>query len=98
MMFATLLEVRDLLKNANPEESWSIPSTLAVRLIFSGRCLALNTQQENLRVYATAFVLCPNITSYRGKLANKLMVSSLSFLRNLSHFIVIGCSSRAQSC
>jgi hypothetical protein len=79
MIFSVILEVRDLLKNINTEASWNIPDALAVSTLSPNLHVNfIDYLQENIQVYAAAFLLCPTLTYYRGKVANKLMVSSSS--------------------
>lgn len=79
MIFSAVLEVRDLFKNVNAEVSWTIPDALAVsRLSLNLHTNLTNYLQDNIRVYAAAFLLCPTLVYYRGKVADKLMVSGSS--------------------
>jgi hypothetical protein len=81
MMFAVALENRDLLKNMRPEVSWVVPDALAVRSLFIvifSVLICFGFAQDNLRTYAIAFLLSPALASYRGKVANKLLVRNIA--------------------
>ena|ERR1700729_2744940 len=83
MIFALMLETRDIAKNTRTEATWTIPEELNVSINQPSREPAtiqlhnVFSPQNNLRVYANAFLLSPVISYYRGKLPEALIVSLL---------------------
>jgi hypothetical protein len=81
IVLAVTLENCDLLNTLRPTSSWVVLDALSVSILFIYLffqvCYKLITQ-ENIRTYATAFLLCPTLSSYRGKVANKLLVCATS--------------------
>ena len=78
MLFRLILKNRDLLKAMQPEGSWVMPEALVVSDL--AICLHLTFSdllQNNIHTYATAFILSPGLSSYRGKVANRLLVSAV---------------------
>ena len=78
MLFGLILENRDLLKAMRPEGSWVMPEALVVSdLAFCLHLTFSDLLQNNIHTYATAFILSPGLSSYRGKVANRLLVSAV---------------------
>jgi hypothetical protein len=80
MIYAGILEVHDQAKHLQKEESWAIPEALSVSPVpnfqFIGVCDTV-ILQDNLWTYATAFLLCPTLATYHGKVTTKLILSFL---------------------
>jgi hypothetical protein len=93
MIYAGIIEARDLTKSLQKEESWSIPDALNVFVTSllqpTGAVDNLLPSQDNLRTYATAFLLCPTLSTYRGKVVGKLIVS---FLVMVGHYTTLSFS------
>jgi len=105
LLYAGVLEVRDITERFQQSSSWSIPDTLSVydtlnmtRALYAYINIVV---QDDLQKYATAFVLCHNISSYRGKVSKALMVTYHHFCYTLMDIIELcllsGCIARTQS-
>ena len=78
MLFGLMLENHDLLKAMWPEGSWVMPEALVLSdLAFCLHLTFSDLLQDNIRTYATAFILSLGLSSYRGKVANRLLVSAV---------------------
>lgn len=78
MLFALSLEGRDLLEGMKSDKAWVVSDELAVSIsiisFFKSYFLNFVFAQDNIRTYTTAFLLSPTLSSYRGKVSNKLLV------------------------
>jgi hypothetical protein len=89
LLYAGMLEVRDMAEKFQQNSTWSIPDALSVYSTWIlQRWPDLHYfAQDDLRKYATTFVLSHNISSYRGKVSKALMVMFRLFVYIMTNLI-----------